>query len=228
MAFQIPKEGRRALAELLKAPPAFLDAFYNALKDCEPRLLTRDTAKLRDKLGTFAETYAKSLSGFLRLINGMLSASDDISTDDEIVAEVVAAAQATGESALGSTAAGWANVKTFLRKALALETVRVSGRAQSLLYDVPRHMHDVRILTDARPVFVKRAEESPSAFVIIHTMRLDYYEDGQNKDWYLALDFKDLQDLKKAIDRAIEKQSSLQRILKKTDSVVLVSSEVSE
>jgi hypothetical protein len=227
MAFQIPKEGRKSLGELLKASPKFLEAFYNALKDCEPRLLSRDQSQLDAKLSTFPEGNAKSLGGYLRLINGTLSASDDAPSEN-VVADLLAAAQATGEKELAPSLSGWEKVREFLTKTFALDKVRVSARALTLYYDTYRHMHDVRILTDARPVFSKRAVDDPDGFVILHTMRVDYYEDGQAKDWYISLDFDDLQAIKKAVDRAIDKQNSLQRFLKKTDSVVFISNPVSD
>jgi hypothetical protein len=226
MALQIPKDGRKSLAELLKATQAFLDAFYNALKDCDPQLLSRNTAQLRAKLKSFTEGDAKSLTGFLRLINGTLSASDG-TPPEKVASELVAAAQASGEKDLAPTVAGWDKVEAFLAKTFALDKVRISARALTLFYDTSRHAHDVRILTDARPVFSNRAADDPEGFVIMHTLRFDYYEDNQSRDWYISLDFEDLQDLKKAVDRAIEKQGSLQRFLKKTESVVFVSNEVS-
>jgi hypothetical protein len=222
MAFQIPKEGRKSLAQLLKASPKFLDAFYDALKECEPRLSPRDTSILSARLSVFDEIDSKMLSGFLRLINGALSASDD-EPADKIASDLFVSAQSTADKDLAANDADWAKVRDFLTKTFSLETVRVSAKALGLYYETPRHVHGVRIITDARPVFAAKPNEDPSGFVIIHTLHVDYYEDRQSKEWYISLDAEDLNDLKTAIDRAVEKQSSLQRVLKKTDSIVFTS-----
>jgi hypothetical protein len=227
MALQIPREGRKSLAELLAASPEFLDAFYVALSECEPKLLPSDTSELLSRLSKFPEVDGKMIAGFLRLINGALNSIDELPAE-KAVADLIAGAQATPDKELNSKAAGWGRVRDFLTKAFALDKLRMSARALGLYYDTPRHMQGTRILTDARPVFPRRADEDPAGFVIIHTMRVDYFENNQAKDWYVSLDSDDLKVLKEAVDRAIEKQNTLQRFLKKASAVVLTPYEGSD
>jgi hypothetical protein len=220
MAFQIPKEGRKSLADLLKQTPAFLDAFYEALKDCPPQLMPRGQSHLASKLKAFPGADEKTLGGYVKVLLGALSGVGTDVPAEKTAAELVASAQSSADKELGASNPGWENVRPFLARTFGIDKIRISARALGLFYDSPRHVHASRILTDARPVFPGDPAGEPTGFVIVHTLRLDYHENNQYKDWFVSLDITDLEQLKVVVDRAIEKQKSLKKFLERTRAVV--------
>ena len=76
-------------------------------------------------------------------------------------------------------------------------------------------------MTDARPVFAVDASGPPEAFVVSHTLKFDIHEEGEDREWFVALNSADLVALKNVIDRALEKQSSLTKALRPTAVPIL-------
>lgn len=69
-----------------------------------------------------------------------------------------------------------------------------------------------RVLTDLRPVFGKN--EEPAAGVIVHTMKIKYHEGayGPLKEFFVALNSEDIEELRDILDRATRKEESLRRL----------------
>ena len=100
-----------------------------------------------------------------------------------------------------------------LERLLTIKTVVIATKVQSLRLDYPVSFHDAKILTDMRPVFDK-AEERPVGCAISHTLKITYHEDGEHKQFFVVLDGNDLEALKKVIQRAETKGSSVKSLLK--------------
>ena len=49
--------------------------------------------------------------------------------------------------------------------------------------------------------------------MIAHTLKLSYFEDGENKEFFIAMDANDLSDLMEQIQRANSKAASLKSVL---------------
>jgi hypothetical protein len=217
MSIDVPSPGLDALAALLKATPKFLDAFYIALKNSKPRLRWGDIeSKLVSELSRFPEAQRETIRSVLRMLNGVMYAEEG-DPASEMVAALVQSARSKNDPRLDVSDNSWKHVRSFLEKTFALEQLQTASKALSLFSDTARHMHGARLLTDARPMYSNDPDEGPIGFVIIHTLRLDYYENGRTKDWYLALDSDDLETLKDIVDRAISKENSLKKCLKKTE-----------
>lgn len=96
-----------------------------------------------------------------------------------------------------------------LRTFLSVPTLVLVEKALGVLGDNERDFAEARILTDARPIFASETIDRPSAVVILHSLRIRYYQDGRLKDFYVALDTRDLSQLKDVVERAITKQAAL-------------------
>lgn len=75
---------------------------------------------------------------------------------------------------------------------------------------------DARILTDFRPVFKTNVTELPTAGVIIHNLQIDYRKNGEQKQFYVALDDQDLNTLAEVLKRAVNKSRSLASLISQT------------
>jgi hypothetical protein len=89
-------------------------------------------------------------------------------------------------------------------------------KALDLATEDERTFCHARILTDLRPVFGANIEDGPAAMIIMHTMKLAYHEQGKDKhsEFYVSLDAKDLETLRKLIDRAEAKARALNSSVK--------------
>ncbi len=104
-------------------------------------------------------------------------------------------------------------LKDRFAQLLDLEPLNVLAKSGALLINQQRWMQRVQILTDLRPVFSPEPKDSLRAAVIVHTLKLSYFEDGEAREFFVAMDANDLRDLSKQIERAISKAESLRSVL---------------
>jgi DNA mismatch repair ATPase MutS len=102
-------------------------------------------------------------------------------------------------------------VKLFegrLSSSLVLESLNVvEVKAKELQMQDERLLLQAQIFTDLRPVFGEKISGPPYAMVVTQSLKLTYYESptGSPKEIYIALDSKDIKDMKATLERAEEK-----------------------
>ena len=99
---------------------------------------------------------------------------------------------------------------------LALDAFNVASvKASELRADREKIYCDARILTDIRPVFEEVVGTLPSAAIILHTLKIGFHDSNSasHKELFVALDSKDIADIKKVLERAEEKERSLRSVL---------------
>lgn len=110
----------------------------------------------------------------------------------------------------------WDRFKTNFEKLLHLDrTIGVSAKVFDVMTE---HAHvynnfGSRVLTDLRPIFPKDLSAPPSAGVIIHSLKLAYLEDGEPKEFFVAMDERDVAELKELLDRAETKATLLKQLM---------------
>ena len=97
------------------------------------------------------------------------------------------------------------------------ETLGVVSKAANILFQNDRVYHGARILTDLRPVFGDSPNSAPTTFVVQHTLKIDYSHDRNTKELFFTLDTEDLENLRKVIDRAVEKDQTLRKLIQSKD-----------
>ena len=100
-----------------------------------------------------------------------------------------------------------------LERLLRIKAVSIASKVQKLGYEYPNTFREAMILTDMRPVFDK-PEDRPVGCTISHTLQIQYHEGSDHKEFYVTLDADDLESLKKAVQRAETKASSIKTVLK--------------
>lgn len=103
--------------------------------------------------------------------------------------------------------------KERLTRLLSVEALNLVSKAYDILLEHSQTLSDVRVISDIRPVFGQAVEGSPQAAVIVHMLKIDYREAGRPKEFFVALDTKDLQYLMDALTRAQSKTESLKAVL---------------
>lgn len=98
---------------------------------------------------------------------------------------------------------------------LGAEIFGIVSKVHDLATEDERRFCSARIMTDLRPVFGATVQDGPRAMVVIHLLKLAYHEgDARHHHFYVALDDKDLQALKKTIERAEAKARTLKAAVK--------------
>src|SRR5262249_11812011 len=116
----------------------------------------------------------------------------------------------------------WGEQKTFLTKILECEeSIGITAKALSVMLDHARVFGNARILTDFRPVFRSNPNKPPAAAVIVHTLKIEYREDHEMKEFFVALDSLDIARLEELIKRAKLKEVALNKSLSSSKIPVL-------
>lgn len=93
-------------------------------------------------------------------------------------------------------------------------SIQVMSRAKDMRDTHERLFHDVRIVTDVRPIFDGDSAESPKAALLRHILNLSYIDDqGTLRSFLVALDEEDLDALELNIEGAREDGSRLKSLL---------------
>jgi len=213
LEFQIPRSQHRAFSALARLDDAARDRLFDALKG-EP---------LTVKIGEFAERFAEATGipgiaakGIFWMLHHMYSARASAGLSAAEFAEGICRG-VTSSTALDLRKLEPAMVDTvqaFLARVLALDdSLGVVAKGISVLQENERLFSECRVLTDFRPIFRENLDETPSAGVIVHQLRISYSEGGSTKAFFVTLDGSDLADLKSCIERAQSKEAGLKGIV---------------
>jgi hypothetical protein len=102
--------------------------------------------------------------------------------------------------------------RDFLSAFLSIEAVRMFAKSVDLLQERDHLGYLFRIISDLRPLFDEQIS-APSGAVILHELRIVYYENGQSQSFAVSLDLADLLSLREAVERAIEKHDVLSALV---------------
>lgn len=106
-------------------------------------------------------------------------------------------------------------LNTRLLKLLCLKNLAMSSKAASVYFENERNLGSARVITDIRPVFDQITDEIGGALVL-HTLKIEYLKEGEPREFFVALDDVDLDDLLEKLNRAKRKSSEAKKLLKST------------
>ena len=210
MPVRIPEEQRAAFAQLLKLNDSQWHALTTALKE-EPPSLPLDAYNSR--VASRLENTIKGSKQLLTALSGMLGLRERLGTTDELFRQLRHAAVDTGKSELRGADEDWSrferNLKQFFSAQSSIDAV---AKAQGVLYEEERVLVDARVITDLRPIFGTEIEGPPSGFVVAHALRITFYEAGDSREIFFALDSDDLREIQAVVSRALKKEAVLSRL----------------
>jgi hypothetical protein len=223
MALRIPASERENMTSLVSASPQLLDAMIQVLPTCAPVLFSDAlTSALFEKLRDAPGATRARIDGIVETLLAVYSALriSDSERPSGAAAEIVEAVRKDGR--FGTPPDGWDTFQKRLELLLSDDKVLgLSAKAVSVSSESERHVHGFRVLTDARPIFGENAKDGPQGFAVIHTLQIEYYADGQSREWFVSLDGDDLENLQGTAERAIAKERSLRTMLEKLGTPVL-------
>jgi hypothetical protein len=100
---------------------------------------------------------------------------------------------------------------------LEIDSLHATSKALDVLLEYEHTLHDVRIMTDVRPVFGQNVEKPPTGAMIVHTLKISYHDESEEvKEFYVTLNTGDTGALSAELERANQKAESLRRMLEPT------------
>lgn len=108
-------------------------------------------------------------------------------------------------------------LKQRLAQLLSIQSLQLIAKAHDILLEHAQTFSRARIVSDVRPVFGEKIEDSPSAAVIVHMLNITYHDASGWREFVVALDTKDIQLLMDTLERAKAKTESLKSVISSTN-----------
>lgn len=107
----------------------------------------------------------------------------------------------------------WHECRPIIQRIVSSLFIIIYSKSRDLAFDFEHMYARSRILTDVRPVFDDSKNEI-SAFNVIQTLRLDYFSyNGAQTNIFIALDMKDIVQLRTACEDAIKKANVVKNLI---------------
>jgi hypothetical protein len=168
------------------------------------------------------ETVNKSLAqAIIEELLGMLGAVQDSGrTSDEFAKEVADAALEASSPQFPFNAEKRDILVRRLEDLFGTNGLQITAKVRDVLSDADKVFQGARVLTDLRPVFDQEANEIRSA-VVIHNLRIRYFENGDLRDFYVSLEASDVELLLDALRRALKKGALIESSVSTTQISLL-------
>jgi hypothetical protein len=116
-------------------------------------------------------------------------------SNEEFADEIVEVIQESSDKSLKLDEGNVENFKQRLSSLLDIESLSLRAKATNLIVDHQTIFRDAKLISDIRPIFGNDVEEKPIATVLIHTLKIEYVENNDLRDFHVALDDKDVTNL---------------------------------
>jgi hypothetical protein len=208
---RVPAFQADALVALADMEDTSAAALAKALQQATPSVrLARFSQEVADLAGMDVAAASPIVDLLVQLY--LLRTDDEHSLEDFV--EEVAKASRDPELPVRPAPEREAALRKNLTLLLGLEeSIALVARGADVRRSVERLHCASRILTEIRPVFGRSVREDPRAALLLHTLELSYHGDDGLRSLYVNLDRRGLLELRRTIDRALEKETTLKATL---------------
>ncbi len=211
-SLRVPKKHYGGMEKFLLLPESDFQHVFNALHDAP---IVLDVRKLISEafLGVENVADADALSITEAILSLTLAKATADTASSEYANDLM---QAIRESELAYLLeqVGSESAKARLEALFGIASLSIGSKANSIMYEYENVYYRSRVLTDVRPVFGADSDSVDiNAALIIHNLRVHYHIGGEHKDFFVALDTKDLQQLIDVLERAKVKAAKLKAML---------------
>jgi hypothetical protein len=224
MSFTVPPAQVAGFSALLSLPDDAVTDLLAALEAAGPQFNAED---LTNKVSTSSSVPKPILFEIALILVSLYRTVSKAKSTDELGpfldTAVLPALKRAAVFSPDAQEAQWNKIRGFLHTALSMErTVGATAKAGPVLTEHERVFNDVRIMTDLRPIYHLNVSETPEAALIVHMMRITQRDQfSQKKSFYFALDSNDIAVMKRAIERAEQKEVALREIMKDSSVRIL-------
>jgi hypothetical protein len=209
---RIPKENEVGLKKLAALDDESVRELASTLREVSPVLSpTELSSKVASEVDTIPRRDIDDIVGVLLPLYLVREARE--ASTPEIAEDVCQFMDQSDDNELRLSSNDRARFKTYLVELLDVETVRLGSKALEMLFENQRSFLSARIVTEVRPIFGSHPEDTPAGALIVHMLKITYREEGQNKEFFVALDTTDVDKLGNVLDRADKKAESLKAFL---------------
>ena len=215
MAMQIPEYAIEAISKLISYSNEDTEVLLKALREARPTLRASGLVdQVISKTGKSATETADIMKALVDLAS--VHAARNL-TPAQFSEEFVKAAEATGAAELKPPKGDWEPFKRHLVEFLNLDkSLGVVAKARDARSGHQRVFCTSRIWTDVRPIFASKLGELPAGAVCLHKLRISYHKGRSHEEFYVALDKADLLELKRQVERALQKEETIKTFFEST------------
>jgi hypothetical protein len=208
----IPEEYEAGYAKLIALDESVIEQFTEVLRAAPMVLRPIDLAS------TIAEHLAGSIEDddvyeIIQMLVSLYPVEDDFESNEQLAEEICEAVVESDSEKLSLPEGDRERFKQRLIKLLDIDSVRVASKANVLLHEYERVVCNARVMTDIRPVFGVSPDAPPKAALIVHTLKINYHDAEGLKEFYVAMDSDEMDQLMYVLDRADAKSKSLRAVL---------------
>lgn len=211
MQLQIPPRFEDSLVDFLSMSRDVREIFMEAIQTAPIMLSQRKLAK---HIAPKIKLDKNKIAGIVAMLASLYRTMEDTPID-EFVDDVYDAAITLEK--ISTIEIEWDDIKKDFKTALSNDSFGVTSKAMDILGHYPNTYCSARLVTDIRPVFGQNTNECPPASFVVHTLRISsHQDDSDTKDYYVTLDSQDLHELRRIIDRALMKETTLKSVIDDT------------
>jgi len=223
----MPKEHRSIFAKLLTLSTEQGEAL---LREVSAVPLALPLAELAERVAVPVGLTPLEARAMIGMLSSMYEAmARESETPASFAALAVEAAREFPED-IRPKEVDWERAERLITELMKLHrSLGVSAKVSGVISDHDHVYCRSRILTDIRSVFTSSVSEPPAALAIVHTLRLTYHSSrnsGETEGFFIALDVKDLEEIRQQIDQAIETEKTLKSLFLSKELPVISASEV--
>jgi len=209
----IPKDHQRTILDLFRLPASKREIILSAVGKLTSSSTIRDYATI---LSTDVDLNIDQAKRIVVLV-GIYSLVDASDRSVETVVSDISDALKELDNPLINDASPeqFKAFESFVAEYLSIQTpLGIRAKAFRVMSQHGRVFLRSEIYSDIRTVFQSIDPNiRPEVGVLFHSLKLTYMEDREKREFYIAMDHKDLQQLARTIDRALKKHVTLSRMI---------------
>ncbi len=210
MKLQIPTSQHAAAKDFLSLSDGSMKDLLETLKKAPPAL---NVSSLADYVNKKTKIGADKSKRIIEMLASLYINRDTSVTIPEFVKAFRLAAE---EEGFAPASKNWESIEQHLSQILSLDTpLEVTSKAFDLMTEHNSVFLNARVLTDLRPVFASDPSDPPLAMALCHILKIHYHEGSLHKEFFVALDGNDVQQMQDVFQRAARKEAGLKKWAKK-------------
>ena len=208
----IPEEYEAGYAKLISLEDSAIEKLIQALADAPMLLRPMDLVASLIK-GLSGSIDDSDVHQILQTLISLYALVEHFDSNDDLAEEICIGIEGSDSDMMSLPAELRERFKQRLIRLLEIDSIRVASKANIVLHEYERVLCNARVLTDIRPIFGIDPEEPPKAAVIVHTLKISYHDAEGLKEFYVAMDSNEMDQLMGVLDRADSKSKSLKLVL---------------
>lgn len=214
--FKIPSEYQSGFKKLVALEEEPMQDLLSALREEPPALYPPELSRrVASRVDTIPRDDVNDIVEVL--VSLYLLRARHESSIPETAEDICQAMDRSGIEELKLSGEEREHFKERLIELLDVQSVDIGSKAVEVLFENERSLQSARVVTDIRPIFGSDADDPMAGAVIVHMLKLTYFEQNELRSFFVALDAQDVDTLREVLDRAHSKAENLRSFLAATE-----------